>query len=75
MFKGNRPVVLTAYCGTINALKKLGKDWKDISLNDIYKNATNSESREYAGRVLYAYKLLKESFTIKRHFDSDKKII
>ncbi|MEO2603764.1 hypothetical protein [Clostridium butyricum] len=28
---------MTAYCGTINALKKLGKDWKDISLNDIYK--------------------------------------
>ena len=65
MFKGNRPVVLTAYnggpgCSTINALKSLGKNWSDISLNDIYKNATNSESREYAGRVLYARKLLVE---------------
>ena len=65
MFKENRPVILTAYnggayCGTINDLKKLGKDWKDISLNDIYKHATNSESREFAGRILYAYKILKE---------------
>lgn len=65
MFKGNRPVALTAYNGgqggdTIKALKKLGKNWEDISLNDIYNNATNSESREYAGRVLYAYKILKE---------------
>ncbi|WP_338331108.1 NlpC/P60 family protein [Clostridium butyricum] len=62
---GNRPVVLTAYnggayCDTIKALKALGKDWRDVSLNDIYKHATNSESREFAGRILYAYKLLKE---------------
>ena len=65
MFKGNRPVVLTAYNGgqnssTIKAIKSLGKNWQDVSLNDIYNNATNSESREYAGRVLYARKLLVE---------------
>ena len=66
----NRPVVLTAYnCGqngsTIKALKSLGKNWRDVSLNDIYKNATNSESRQYAGRVLYAYKILKDKQALK----------
>ena len=66
----NRPVVLTAYnCGqngsTIKALKSLGKNWRDVSLNDIYKNATNSQSRQYAGRVLYAYKILKDKQALK----------
>ena len=62
-FDGNRPLALTAYnggenCSTIKALR--GKKNADISLNDIYNNATNTESKEYAGRVLYATKIMRD---------------